>query len=96
MEGGATAHLAFHLNLAGMFLDDAVTSPQDPSPVPRRWPSTGRALGCKKWVIDTLYMCSERDARSGVREIDTPTCPFTSVATRSVPPAGHRVLRIQE
>src|ERR1700689_3789304 len=59
MESGSTSNLAFHLDLACMFLDDAVTHCQSKSGAPPL-PLAYRRLGGEEGVVDALHVF-ERD-----------------------------------
>ncbi len=60
MEGGSVPNLAFYLDLAGMFLDDAVAHCQSQSGAPAL-ALADRRLGGEERVVDALHVF-ERDA----------------------------------
>src|SRR5580704_275640 len=68
MEGGSAADLAFHLDLAGMFLNNAVTHCQSKPCAPALAFAYGR-FGGEERIVNALHVF-ECDARAGIGDVN--------------------------
>jgi len=72
-EGRADSYFTLNLDLAGVFLHDAVAD-RKPEPVPLRCPSCGVGLGGKERIVDAMEMLA-LDAIAGVLNGDKDVFP---------------------
>ena len=68
MEGGAAAQLAFDLDLAGMFLNNAVAHGQSKPGAPALAFAYGR-FGGEEGIVNALHVFGG-DARTGVGDVN--------------------------
>ncbi len=93
MEGGAATQLAFHLDLAGMLLNNAVAHGQSKARA-TALTLAHRRLGGEERVVNALHMFGG-DARAGVGDVDRDQAVGLSGHAQGTA-RRHRVLRVEK